>query len=264
MSAPASQSVSLPGGFAPNTTLVRGQGSPVVFLHGPFGQEWSGFLNDVAAQHTVFAPAHPGAVEPKDLHQLDNLWDLMLYYDDVLAALGLDQVDLIGHSFGGMVAAELAASFPHRVGKLVLIDALGLWRDDAPVSDHVMVAPETQVELLYRNPNTPEVAARLSLPEDPDEKVDALVHRVSSLASTSHFIWPIPERGLAKRLRRVRAKTLIVWGKQDRLVPVVYADEFASRIADAQVRLIDNAGHVPYVEQHTQVSRLVREFLATG
>ena len=90
MSPPASQFVSLPGGFAPNTTLVRGEGSPVVFLHGPFGQEWSGFLNDVAVQHTVFAPAHPGAVEPNDLHQLDNLWDLMLYYDDVLAALGLD------------------------------------------------------------------------------------------------------------------------------------------------------------------------------
>ena len=69
----------------------------------------------MAARHTVFAPAHPGAVEPNDLHQLDNLWDLMLYYDDVLAALGLDQVDLIGHSFGGMVAAELAASFPQRV-----------------------------------------------------------------------------------------------------------------------------------------------------
>ena len=215
MNSAESRSVELPGGFAANTTLVRGEGSAVVFLHGPFGQEWTGFLDDLAAHHRVYAPAHPGAEEPDDLHQLDSLWDLMLYYDDLFASLGLDRIDLVGHSFGGMVAAEFAATFPNRVRKLVLIDALGLWRDDAPVSDHVMVPPETQVGLLYHDPSKPEIAARLTLPEDPEAKTAAIVHHFSSIASTSHFIWPIPERGLAKRLRRVKAKTLILWGKQD-------------------------------------------------
>jgi pimeloyl-ACP methyl ester carboxylesterase len=55
---------------------------------------------------------------------------LLLYYDDLFDRLGLDRVDLVGHSFGGMVAAEYAATFRDRVGKLVLIDAMGLWRDD--------------------------------------------------------------------------------------------------------------------------------------
>jgi len=258
------RSVELPGGFAANTTLTKGAGSPVVFLHGPFGQEWNGFLDDLATRHRIYAPAHPGAAEPEDLHQLDNLWDLILYYDDLFAALGLDRVDLVGHSFGGMIAAEFAATFPHRVRKLVLIDALGLWRDDAPVSDHVMVAPETQVGLLYHDPRKPEIAARLTLPDDPDEKRAAIVQRFSALASTSHFIWPIPERGLAKRLRRVKAETLILWGKQDTLTPPIYAEEFAARITGAQVQLIDSAGHVPQLEQREVVSQSVLQFLTAG
>jgi pimeloyl-ACP methyl ester carboxylesterase len=255
------RSIELPGGFAANTTLTRGEGSPVVYLHGPFGQEWNGFLESLAAHRRVYAPAHPGADEPDDLHRLDGIFDLMLYYDDLFDSLGLEKVDLVGHSFGGMVAAELAATFPERVRKLVLIDALGLWRDDAPVGDHVMASPEKQLALLYSDATKPEVAARVALPDDVNERNKVIVHRFSAVASTSHFIWPIPERGLAKRLRRVKADTLIIWGRQDALAPAVYADEFAARIAGARVRLVDGAGHVPQVEQQDEVSRAVLEFL---
>jgi pimeloyl-ACP methyl ester carboxylesterase len=262
MIAAESRSIPLPSGFAANTTLVRGEGSPLVYLHGPFGQEWNGFLDELASRHRVYAPAHPGAEEPDDLHHLDGIFDLMLYYDDLFDTLGLERVDLVGHSFGGMVAAELAATFPQRVRKLVLIDALGLWRDDAPVGDHVMTTPEKQLALLYNDATKPEVAARLALPEDVKERNKLIIHRFSAIASTSHFMWPIPERGLAKRLRRVKADTLVIWGRQDALVPAVYADEFAARIAGARVRLVDGAGHVPQVEQQDEVSRAVLEFLA--
>lgn len=255
------RSIELPGGFSANTVFTRGEGRPVVYLHGPFGQEWNGFLEDLAARHRVYAPAHPGADEPEDLRHLDGIFDLLLYYDDLFETLGLDTVDLVGHSFGGMVAAELAATFPDRVRKLVLIDALGLWRDDAPIGDHVMTTPEKQVGLLYTDPTKPDVAAGLALPEDPAERNRRIVHRFGAVASTSHFIWPIPERGLAKRLRRVKADTLVLWGRQDALAPVVYAQEFAERIAGARVTLIDGAGHVPHVEQRELVSRAVLEFL---
>jgi pimeloyl-ACP methyl ester carboxylesterase len=257
-----SRSIQLPGGFAANTTLTRGDGSPVVYLHGPFGQEWTGFLEDLSARHRVFAPAHPGAEEPEDLQRLDGIFDLVLYYDDLLDRLGLDQIDLVGHSFGGMVAAELAATFPERVRKLVLIDALGLWRNDAPVGDHVMTAPENQIALLYADPSKPEIVASLAQPADVEKRNAAIVHRFSAIASTSHFIWPIPERGLAKRLRRIKADTLVIWGRQDALVPVVYAHDFAALIPGARVRLVDGAGHVPQVEERSQVSQAVLDFLA--
>jgi pimeloyl-ACP methyl ester carboxylesterase len=82
-----------------------------------------------------------------------------------------------------------------------------------------------------------------------------------SLACTGKFVWPIPDRGLQKRLHRITAPTLVVWGKQDGIVSPVYAGEFASRIAGARVELIDDAGHLPQLEQVAAVSKTVSSFL---
>jgi pimeloyl-ACP methyl ester carboxylesterase len=255
-------SIPLPGSFAPNATLARGDGNPIVYLHGPFGQEWTGFHDDLAEKHRVFAPSHPGGDEPDDLRHLDGLFDLILYYDDLFTTLGLGKVDLIGHSFGGMIAAEIAATYPERARRLVLIDALGLWRDDTPVADHVLTPPEKQVGLLYKDPTKPEVAARLALPDDPKARNAAIVRSFGAVASTSHFVWPIPERGLAKRLRRVKAPTLVVWGKEDALVPLVYAHDFVRAIHGAKLVVVEGAGHVPQVEQRSTTAKAVLEFLA--
>jgi len=148
MNIETARNIELPGGFAANPVIIKGEGAPVVYFHGPFGQEWDGFLDDLAAYRRVYAPAHAGAEQTEDLDQLDGLSDLVLYYDDLFDRLGLDRIDLIGHSFGGMVAAEYAATFRDRVRQLVLIDAMGLWRDDAPVADHLLVSPQALVKLL--------------------------------------------------------------------------------------------------------------------
>jgi pimeloyl-ACP methyl ester carboxylesterase len=247
--------------FLPNPVLVKGDGAPLVYLHGLLGQEWGAFQDALAARRRVFAPAHAGSDEPDELRDLDNIHDLVLYYDDLFDQLGLEQVDLVGHSFGGMVAAEIAATYPRRVRRLVLIDALGLWRDDAPVQDYLLVPAERRVALLLGDPARPEVRAQLALPADPQEQVQALLHRISALASASHFIWPIPERGLAKRLHRVKAPTLILWGAQDRLVPSAYAEDFAAKIAGARVELVAGAGHTPQFDQPAAVAARILEFL---
>ena len=76
------------------------------------GRSRGGFLDDLSTSRKVYAPAHAGSVDLADLEALDGLWDLLLYYDDLFAALGLQKFDLVGHSFGGMVAAEYAATYP--------------------------------------------------------------------------------------------------------------------------------------------------------
>jgi pimeloyl-ACP methyl ester carboxylesterase len=255
------QNIELPGGFAANPVIIKGRGAPVVYLHGPFGQEWDDFLDDLAAHRRVYAPAHAGAEETEDLEHLDGIPDLLLYYDDLFDRLGLERVDLIGHSFGGMVAAEYAATFRDRIGKLVLIDAMGLWRDEAPVQDHLLVAPEKLVKLLFHDPSKPEVAAKLAMPKERAAMNAAIVKRFGALAGTSHFIHPIPERGLSRRLRRIKAETLIVWGAQDALVPPVYAADFAASIPHARVAMIQNAGHMPQIEQRKAVTEQLEEFL---
>ena len=160
-----------------------------------------------------------------------------------------------------MVAAEYAATFRDRVGKLVLIDAMGLWRDDAPVRDHLLVSPENLVRLLFNDPSKPEVAAKLAMPTEREAMNAAMVNRFGALASTSHFMHPIPERGLKRRLRRIKAQTLLLWGAQDALVPPVYASDFAALIPNARVHMIDDAGHLPQVEQRQLVSNHLIKFL---
>jgi pimeloyl-ACP methyl ester carboxylesterase len=81
------------------------------------------------------------------------------------------------------------------------------------------------------------------------------------MACTGKFVWPIPDKGLKKRIHRIVAPTLIVWGKQDSLVPPVYAQEFASRIPTSQVEYVDSAGHMLHLEQLDHVSSLITSFL---
>lgn len=258
----ATTSVQVADGLAPNPVLERGSGSPVVFLHGPFGQEWPAYLDDLAAHHRVLAPASPGIADAADLTRFDGFWELVLYYDDLFDQLGLGEVDLIGHSFGAMVAAEIAATHRSRVRRLVLIDAMGLWNDATPVQDHLLVSEQRRGELLYHDHTVPEISQRLVAPHDLTQARAATLALFDALGATSHFIHPIPERGLRRRLRRVRAKTLLLWGETDRLVPPSYADEFAAEIPDATVELIPQAGHYPYLEQREAVTAATLRFLA--
>src|ERR1700733_4497319 len=150
-----------PAGFVQNPVLIKGEGRPVVFLHGPFEREWGAFLDNLATHRKVYAPAHAGSIDTIDLDHLDGLSDLILYYDDLFNALDIDEVDLIGHSFGGMVAAEYAATFTRRVRKLVLIDAMGLWNDNDPVEDHLLVSPERLTSLLFHDVTNPVIVEKL-------------------------------------------------------------------------------------------------------
>jgi len=242
---------------------VAGNGLPVVFLHGAYGLTWDPFLDELAKNFTVYAPEHPGTTwgDPDGIKPLDNLWDLVLYYDELFDQLKLDSPAVIGHSFGGMVAAEIAASYPRRVSKLVLLNPIGLWRDDMPVKNWMIIPMEEVVKAAFYDPNGPIAKQMLTLPEDEKAQQDAQIRVTWSLACTGKFIWPIPDKGLKKRIHRIKSPTLIVWGTHDKLVPPVYAQEFADRIAGSRVEMFDQAAHVPQLEQLSKVSVAVRDFI---
>ncbi len=84
-----------------------------------------------------------------------------------------------------------------------------------------------------------------------------------AIGCTSKFVWPIPDKGLAKRIHRIVAPTLVIWGKQDALVSVAYAAEFGRLIAGSRVEIIDECGHIPQLEQPDRTMSLVSEFLAS-
>jgi pimeloyl-ACP methyl ester carboxylesterase len=119
-------------------TKVRtdGSGDPLLFLHGAGGlRGWDAFLADLATRFTVYAPSHPGFETSTGIEHIDDIVDLVVYYNDLLDTLGLDSAHVVGHSMGGMLGAELAALSPQRVRKLVLANAVGLWLDEHPVAD---------------------------------------------------------------------------------------------------------------------------------
>jgi pimeloyl-ACP methyl ester carboxylesterase len=94
------------------------------------------------------------------------------------------------------------------------------------------------------------------------EAAAARVRMIWAMGTTGKFIWPIPDKGLKKRIHRVKAPTLLIWGREDRLVPAVYTDEFTQRLPGARVQIIESAGHAPHLEQTTAVLGALRGFLA--
>lgn len=240
---------------------VAGTGSPVVFLHGAGGPRWEPLHEALAERHTVYAPEHPGLSEgdPDAVGHLDSLWDLVLYYDELLDGLGLRGVPVIGHSFGGMMAAEIAANHPERVSKLILMCPIGLWRDDAPIPNWMIMTPASDMpKYLVHDPDGPLAKQIFGAPD-----TEMQIKMIWSMACTGKFIWPIPDKGLKKRIHRVQCPTLVLWGKSDKLVPPVYAQEFAGRIRGAKVEMIEECGHLLGVEQPEITARHIESFLAS-
>lgn len=254
---PAERTFVLCGGKVDTRVLVAGSGEPLLFLPGTNGLTWDPFLDGLAAGHTVYAVEHPGARQEEALQQLRGIWDLALFYDELLDALDLETTSVVGHSFGGMAAAELAANSPRRITRLALIAPLGLWRDDAPIPDLGATADARLPELLLADPAGP-YAATLTPPADDPQALFAAAMRKASML---HFIWPIPDKGLRRRLHRVRAETLLVWGRQDRFVPPVYAEDFAALLPKSETLLVDGAGHLAPLEATAAVLDGVLTFL---
>jgi pimeloyl-ACP methyl ester carboxylesterase len=246
---------------------IGGDGSPLVFLHGPWGLIGDrDFLALLAADRRVHAPWHPGTSpgNPEAIHRLDDWLDLVVYYGEVFDRLGLERPALVGHSFGGMLACEIAAAMPGRVRALVLIDPLGLWRADLPVRNWMILPEDQRNAALFADPAGPAAARFFAVPADPAGRVAAQAGFTWAQACTGKFVWPLPDKGLNKRIHRITTPTLILWGDADGVIAPAYAQDFAERIVGAYVHMIADAGHLPQVEQPHETARLVHEFLTSG
>ncbi len=241
--------------------LSAGRGAPLVYFHS-FHERggWSPFLEGLAARHTVYAPFHPGVAGSTGVDALDDLLDLTLGYDELLDALGLESVHLVGHFFGAMVAAELAAVFPRRARRLVLVSPLGLWRDDTPSADIVTLPHEDLLRVLWRDPQSPAARQWATLPETDAENVAAQIESVQRRSAMARFVWPIPDKGIRKRLHRITAPTLVLWGDTDRVNPLPYAEEWQRRIKGAALSVLPG-GHMIIHEAPDVAASAVEEFL---
>jgi pimeloyl-ACP methyl ester carboxylesterase len=245
---------------------VAGDGPPLLYFHPLPGLAWGPLLDQLAGGHTVYALEHPGTSpgDPRAIAEVQTFWELLLIYDEAIRELGLQRPVAVGQSFGGMVAADLAATFPQLLSRLVLLAPIGLWRDDAPIPLMQMVAgpPQDVPGYLFARPDSDAARAAQALPDDPAQIPAAIAQGAWNVGCTTKFAWPIADHGLGRRLHRIIVPTLIVWGRQDALVPVAYAQEFGRRIAGSQVEVLDDCGHVVQADQPERTWATIAAFLA--
>ena len=232
-----------------------GAGPALVYLHGAGGVTAEDpFLNALAEKHHVYAPLIPGYGDSEEAPEIRDMLDFTLHTWDVVEALGLKDPILVGHSMGGMIAAEMAAVAPNDVSRLALIAPAGLWDDDHPIADLFATLPFEMPALLFHDA----VAGAAMMTagrnvQDPNFLQTYLVTNARQLGMAGRILFPIPERGLQQRLYRIKARTVIVWGDSDRLIPPTYAHGFKKGIKGAELVSIPEAGHMVIVEKTAQV-----------
>jgi pimeloyl-ACP methyl ester carboxylesterase len=159
---------------------------------------------------------------------------------------------------GGMIAAEMAAIAPNDVSRLALISPAGLWLDDHPIPDMFTLMPYEMPAYLFHDPaaGAKLMTAGLDL-DDPEFLKTYLVRNARQLGMAGKILFPIAERGLAERLYRIKARTVIVWGQSDRLIPPPYGAAFAAGITGSRLVSIGEAGHMVIAEKPAQVAAAV-------
>lgn len=256
-----SKVVSVRDGMFQAHLLQGGSGEPLLFLHGAGGLHEGQYLEDLAQRFTVYAPWHPGFGATEGLEHIDDIIDLALYYHDVMDALGLESAHVAGHSMGGMLAAELAGLCSHRVRRLVLANPVGFWRDEDPVLDFFSVMPEQLVPYVIHDPQSEAAREAFPVPDGQEALIESMFQRLQSFAAAGKFLWPIPDKGLKRRIHRVQAPTLILWGESDGLVGPGYAEDFRKGIKDSRVVILKECAHMPMFEKREEFIALITEHL---
>jgi len=238
--------------------VQAGKGRDLLFLHGAGGHMPNDpLLAALATKYRVSAPLLPGYGRSEGEDGLRDMLDVTLHMLDVLEKLKLKKPIVVGHSMGGMIAAEMAALAPNDVTRLGLICPAGLWLDQVPIPDFFTFSPEQLVKSALHDPKGSVGKTLLAQFQDPDLVLDSY----RCLASAGKFLWPIPDKGLKKRIHRVKVPTLVVWGASDGLIPTAYADAFHSAIPGSRVAILNGAGHLSMLEQREAFVDSVVHFL---
>lgn len=237
-----------------------GEGDTVGYLAGLIGQPaWSPFLDRLAERHHVVVPSIPGFFGATGYEDLDNSHDWAIATLDLLQGAGLLGAPMVASSFGATLAAEVAAVNPAAFPALVLVAPLGHYDDDHPVP-HIWATTDAERHALLAN-DQDALKTALQRPDDEDP-TEWPIKLVRSNAAAARLLWPMCDIGLVKRLHRISVPTRLVWGEDDRILDVAYAEKLAKLITGpVDVRTVASAGHLVDIDQPAALARLVLEHL---
>jgi pimeloyl-ACP methyl ester carboxylesterase len=249
----------LPVGDGEVHLLRGGAGAPLLFLHGAGAASlWTPAHERLARQYEVIAPDHPGFGRSTLLDGVHDVEDLVYHYLDLLDRLELDRVVLVGESFGGWIAAEIAAHSPHRVEQLVLMGAPGLRIPGQMPFDVFLATPQQLVGALFHDPS---IAAGM-FPAEPT--IEQIVHGYTEASAFARYAFSpfLNNPKLERRLYRITAPTLVLWADDDRLVPRAHGERYAERIPNARLQTVEDCGHAMTAERPDAAGEAIAAFLS--
>jgi pimeloyl-ACP methyl ester carboxylesterase len=236
-------------------------GKPVVWLHSEFGSlEGPGFLSYIEADLYVIEIHHPGFGRSTGVEHFDSLTDLATGYWWLMDQLGLDQVALAGHGFGGALAAEIAVQQPQRITCLTLVSPFGLFRADEPGVDIFATTTGDVLADVYAQPTCEPATRHYPKASDGYERGLAQLRRVEVLGATSRFVYPFPDTGIVRRAYRIEPiPTEILWGAKDGVLPLSLVADWQQLLPGAHITVLPDASHMaPYEDPAATAGALNR------
>ena len=254
------------------------KGSAVVLVHGlgGFAENWVNNVNALAQQHRVYVPDLVGFGRSDKIPLTHDINVLVKFISDFMETINIDKASLVGNSLGGGLVLRFALDYPEKVEKLVLADNAGMGRDvisdfklcSVPLLGELLTSPSLKgtarlwKKIVYDTALiTPELVnlayGFISQPGAKKALLAAIRTGINLGGQRANLVNP-----LLSRLNTITAPTLIVWGKQDRIIPVAHAQIAVQKIPGARLEIFDHCGHMPQLEHPDRFNKLVMDFLA--
>ncbi len=243
--------------------LKGGSGDPLLVLHDEIGQPgWLRLHEELAKNYTVYAPSHPGFGATGRIDWIMNMRDSATWYLWALEDLGLSNLNVLGFSLGGWLAAEMATQNPQMFRKMALAAPAGILPPTGEILDMFLIVSKEFITAGFHNPSAVAEFQTVCPDEPAPEQVESWEMAREEACRLSWRPY-MHDRSLPHRLGRLRnLPSLIVWGSNDEVVPPSAGEVYNSSIAGSRLVTLENCGHRSDVEKTDELAGLLREFFA--
>jgi len=240
---------------------VGGAGPPLVLLHRDLGNPGdSAFSAALAASFSLTQPSHPGFDGSDRPDWLRSIRDMAVVYLAAIREWGLGAPAVVGLGIGGWIAAHMASMDPGRFARMVLISPLGVKPTTGEIYDQVLVTHDTYVPLMFED----QVCREALFGTRPDE--ETVLRWMANQEMLARIAWApwLHDLDLPELLRFADVETLVVFSRDDRIVPSVCGSTYVECMPRARLELLDGSSHVPEMERPEEMAERVRAFLLDG
>jgi pimeloyl-ACP methyl ester carboxylesterase len=245
------------------TVVQGGNGQPVLVLHEELGDPgWLQWHTELARSRTLMIPQHPGFGKSPQIKWIRNIRDLACFYSRLIREQGLAPIDVIGFSMGGWIAAEMAVNDAKQFRHMVLVGATGIKPPEGDIADLFTATARAYLNASVHDQKGTAEFAKLYGGEHTAEQFEAWE---DARAESARIAWEpyMFNPSLPQLLEGIAGlPTLLVWGRQDRIVPFNAGEVYHKSIAGSELMALDRCGHRPEIEKQGEFSQRVQQFLA--